>query len=125
MSHSTFAPFPCRNPDSFSKYKSKTEITKKTENKPVVFRNVEGENNGDFYKIKGPKTPFLLNHLEQNYVERQQEPDEKKTTSRPGSSSGTKREHSRSTSDSDEQLNDPNVPSTSSQVSRKRQRNEA
>ena len=47
------------------------QLGQKTDDKmPVVHRNVEGENNGECFKIKGPKTPFLLTHLEKNYVDK-------------------------------------------------------
>ncbi|EFP12633.1 hypothetical protein GCK72_002561 [Caenorhabditis remanei] len=118
MPNSTCKPFPCRNPDNFSKYCEKKELGKKTDDKmPVVHRNVEGENNGECFKIKGPKTPFLLTHLEKNYVDK---PKEEPTTSEPTTSKGTKREHS--VSDSDQELEDPNEPSTSSSTTRKRPR---
>lgn len=118
MSGFKIGPLPCRNPDSFSKLTKKTEAGKKQ--KPVIHRNVEGENNGKCYKIKGPITPFILNHLEKNYKEDQQYENKKNSSPRPNSSAGNKRE--RESSDSDDQLEDANRPSSSSQVCKKRQR---
>ncbi|CCD62472.1 DET1- and DDB1-associated protein 1 [Caenorhabditis elegans] len=121
MSKFTIGPLPCKNPESFTKLSAKKDTVRKTEPVEVVCRNVEGENNGECYKIKAPKTPFIINHLEKNYIPKPKETTKKR---RAGEAGGVKREHS--TSESDDQLEDANQPSTSSQQSssRKKQRNQ-
>ncbi|PIC51935.1 hypothetical protein B9Z55_002246 [Caenorhabditis nigoni] len=118
MSSFTIGPFPCRNPSSFSKYPIKKDVEKKSSDKmPIVHRNVEGENDGECYKIKGPRTPFILRHLEKHYMEKPEE-EQREKKYKQESTSGTKRE--RSESDSDEDFDDPNVPSTSSSSKKKK-----
>ncbi|PIC51934.1 hypothetical protein B9Z55_002246 [Caenorhabditis nigoni] len=119
MSSFTIGPFPCRNPSSFSKYPIKKDVEKKSSDKmPIVHRNVEGENDGECYKIKGPRTPFILRHLEKHYMEKVPEEEQREKKYKQESTSGTKRE--RSESDSDEDFDDPNVPSTSSSSKKKK-----
>uniref|UniRef100_A0A1I7UY52 DET1- and DDB1-associated protein 1 n=1 Tax=Caenorhabditis tropicalis TaxID=1561998 RepID=A0A1I7UY52_9PELO len=123
MSNFTLGPLPCQNPESFSKFVSKSEIGKKKSCTVEVHRNVEGENNGECYKIRGPKTPFLLNNLEKSFRKKKQSDNEKKAGSRRVSSAGTKRERKNS-EDSEDELEDANQPSTSTQSPRKKQRNQ-
>uniref|UniRef100_A0A8R1HV38 DET1- and DDB1-associated protein 1 n=1 Tax=Caenorhabditis japonica TaxID=281687 RepID=A0A8R1HV38_CAEJA len=121
MSNFKLGPLPCRNPESFSKYLQSEQFFEKKQ-KAVVHRSVEGENNGESYKIKAPKTPFVINHLEKKFaIEREEEVVEAEETSKAGPSTSSATSESRTMKREHSDADDDEA-SSSQTTSRKKQR---
>ncbi|CAI2318870.1 unnamed protein product [Caenorhabditis sp. 36 PRJEB53466] len=112
MPNFNLGPLPSKNPENFSKFVPNKDSTFKKLEKMPVQQSVEGENNGECYKIKGPKTPLVLTHLVRefeariddlpNESESEEEPEEEPTAA-PSTSGASKRQHEESEEPEEEQ----------------------